>query len=178
MREIKLNHGFIALVDDDDFERLSIHSWHCHRDSRHLVYAKRNKTSADGGKRGSITMHREIMGEPPRGLEIDHREHFVERRIIDNRRHNLRFVTRAQNNANQRKSKGRSIYKGASLHAASGLWRATLRHNGKHINVGYFKIEVHAAYAYDLAAVRLRGEFARTNFPVPGSHAWIFGEAL
>ncbi len=176
MKEIKLPRGFTALVDDEDYEGLRHYSWQVFISSG-IAYARRNRL--DGDAPGApMAMHREIVGACPPGSEVDHIEHQpLSSKIIDNRRKNLRFATRSQNCANQRKTRGMSIFKGVSLHVHSGLWRATLNHLGKHLNVGYFKIEVHAAYAYDVAAVRLRGEFARTNFPVPGSHAWIFGEA-
>ena len=175
MREIPLSQGFVALVDDEDYPALVVHRWFAVR-SGQAFYARRNLSRAGGTPRASICMHQAILGKPPAGHEIDHIEHRPnEDRIIDNRRSNLRFVTRAQNSANHRKFRGRSIFKGVSLHLASGLWRATLRVGGRHRNVGYFKFEVNAASAYDLAAVAARGDYAQTNFPVLGSRRWIYG---
>ncbi|HKV10730.1 MAG TPA: hypothetical protein VJ725_21495 [Thermoanaerobaculia bacterium] len=39
---------------------------------------------------------------------------------------------------------------------------------------GSYPEEALAAYAYDLAAVKAFGDHAQTNFPVPGSTAWIY----
>lgn len=44
-----------------------------------------------------------------------------------------------------------------------GKWRSTIRENGKKRHLGYFANEIDAANAYDVAAVRLFGEFSVTN---------------
>jgi hypothetical protein len=174
MREIPLTQGFVALVDDEDFLPLSAHRWFAWH-SGNAVYARRN---LPGSGRGGELMHRAILGDSP-GLEIDHVSHHLnDVRIVDNRRANLRFVTHAQNCAGFRgfRVPGRtSVFKGVSLHRESRLWRATISPAGTHRNLGYFKTEVYAAYTYDLAAVATWGAHALTNFPVPGSHRWIYG---
>lgn len=175
MREIALSQGFIALVDDEDYEALARHRWHVQIQEGN-GYAKRNLPRGGGRRASTITMHRQILGEPPMGMRIDHRNHRpLADRVVDNRRENLRFASPAQNAMNKGKFHGKSAFKGVSLHAFSGLWRATFSVERKHVNVGYFKHEVHAAYAYDLAIVRVRGPFAVTNFPVPGSEKWLYG---
>lgn len=74
-----------ALVDDEDFAALSEYHW-C-RHSR--GYAKRR---VQGNVQ--ILMHRQIMGDAPAdGLEVDH----INRCKLDNRRSNLRWVTRSEN---------------------------------------------------------------------------------
>ncbi len=43
-----------------------------------------------------------------------------------------------------------------------------MTHNGKRINIGYFKDKEAAARAYDAKALEMHGEFAWTNFPREG----------
>lgn len=45
-------------------------------------------------------------------------------------------------------------------------WRASLHFQGKNIHIGCFKTAEEAARAYDTAALKYFGEFARINFPV------------
>ena len=44
-------------------------------------------------------------------------------------------------------------------------WRARLGVGGKRLHLGTFETATEAAIAYDLAAVKHYGEFARVNFP-------------
>jgi hypothetical protein len=80
----------------------------------------------------------------------------------DNRIENLRLCDDSQNQANKRKFRGTSSYKGVDYHGASGLWRARIRKNYKHIELGYFKSESEAGAAYAHAAGHVHGEFARS----------------
>lgn len=84
----------------------------------------------------------------------------------DNRWKNLRHATRSQNHANTVKKRPRkSVYKGVTVNSGySTLWRAKIKHNGTSIHLGYFSSEVKAAKAYDVAARKIFGEHARTNF--------------
>ena len=127
-----------ALVDPEDFERIAAHPW-CLRKG----YARRHVKHEDGVWR-PIHMHREILGDPPAGMTIDH----VNRDGLDNRRVNLRIVPISGNMQNLPSCRGaRSKYRGVSLHKASGLWhaRATLR--GKTTSIGYFRDEDEAGAA-------------------------------
>jgi IS1 family transposase len=53
----------------------------------------------------------------------------------------LRRVTRKQNMENRagEMSNNKSGYRGVCLHKSSGLWQATVGHNGKQIHLGYFR---------------------------------------
>jgi len=117
-----------------------------------------------------------IAGAAP-GDDVAHRLHGPGK-LLDNRRSNLRRVSRSQNNANARKKAGASssIFKGVSL-SRSRLrpWRASIWSGGRRRDIGFFREEGHAAMAYDLAAVRLYGDSALTNFPIPGSENALFG---
>lgn len=92
-----------CLVDAIDFEWLSRFTWNVSWGSRTpwQYYAKRNV----GRDRATLRMHREIMiHADPRdenyiaGHPVDHSNG----QTLDNRRDNLAWVTRAQNQANKR----------------------------------------------------------------------------
>ena len=84
------------------------------------------------------------------------------------------MATKRQNTQGKRKtlSPTISIFKGVVRDNARDRWRAVIKVDGRLIHPGRFTIEAHAAYAYDLAAVKYFGSHASTNFPVPGSKRW------
>ena len=85
---------------------------------------------------------------------------------------NLRPATRSQWSASRRASRGStSRFAGVSWWNHRGRWRAEIRKEGKHTFLGYFKSEADAAQAYDAAARKLHGEFARPNFMTPSEAA-------
>ena len=55
--------------------------------------------------------------------------------------------------------------KGVCWHIRKQNWVAQIRYKGHLSHLGYFKTPEAAAKAYDIAAVRLFGEFACLNFP-------------
>ncbi|MGD0572653.1 MAG: AP2/ERF family transcription factor [Sedimentisphaerales bacterium] len=101
----------------------------------------------------------------PPGLLVDH----FNRNGLDNRRANLRLATRAQNSCNTKKQKGcSSKFKGVCFHKnrkGPNPWDAYIDVNNRRINLGCFPTEISAARAYDSAAKKYHGEFARLNFP-------------
>jgi len=152
IRFIPLTQGKVAIVDKEDYEELSRYKWHA--SSRvESCYAYRRK-----GKR-SLSMHREIMGEP-KGMVVDH----IDGNGLNNRRRNLRVCTSSQNHQNRRRTRGRSRYKGVCWEKRRNKWRAEIMLEGRHIDIGCFADEVEAARAYDKKAKELFGEFAYLNF--------------
>ena len=104
-----------------------------------------------------------VHGEMP-PAEIDH----INGNPSDNRIANLRLATHAENHKNRRAEVGGSSrYKGVSLFARTGRWKAEVVGNGQSKYLGYFDTELQAAKAYDLAAFALHGSFARLNFHSP-----------
>lgn len=157
MKEIPLlGSPHVAFVDDEDFAALSGYRWHYV-----AGYAVRCPRKGEGGRK--IRMHRQILGVSP-GVVVDHINGYG----LDNQRKNLRVCTQRQNQFNRGKIKTRkatSIYKGVWLaKAKTNPWRAHIRVNGKPTYIGSFATEEDAARAYDQAARKHHGEFARLNF--------------
>ena len=66
---------------------------------------------------------------------------------------------------NSRNRKGRSLYKGVEWIPKANRWRARITVHQKRTSLGTFPTEEAAARAYDAAALRIHGEYARLNFP-------------
>ena len=158
--EIPLTQGRVALVDDEDADRvIAAGPWHAYRNKK-TWYAKHTVCVAKGAWQ-SIPLHRFILGAGPEAPSIDH----INGNGLDNCRKNLRHCTTAENLCNARKRRGTSSrYKGVYLDVASGKWKAQAQVHGRRISLGRFDSEIDAAEAYDAAARRHYGEFARTNF--------------
>lgn len=157
-RVIPLTRGQFAIVDAEDYPRLSQHAWFAEgRPDNYYAVRKEN------GK--SIKMHREILNAPDH-LVVDHIDHNGR----NNRKSNLRLCTFAQNCRNQRRlSHKTSRYKGVHWRKRGKKWAAAIRCNNKTHHLGYFHDEVKAARAYDRAACKFHGKFASLNFPTRSS---------
>lgn len=157
MREIPLTQGKVALVDDADYESLSMYKWHAWKNPKTgEFYARRNIVV--NGKKTIIAMHTVLM-QPPEGHEVDH----VNLNGLDNRRENLRVVTRSQNMANTRSRGGSSAYKGVSWSNQAKKWHAYIGYQKRRIHIGFFNEERDAAAAYNTKAMELFGEHALLN---------------
>lgn len=160
-KTIPLSQGKVALVDNEDFEFLNQWKWTCSA-RKHTSYAYRN-VYQNSQYVQRVYMHRAILNPPP-GMQTDH----INGDGLDNRRCNLRICTPSQNLANSRKRKGTtSQYKGVSWGQKSQCWTAAIDEGGQDVYLGHFDDEEEAAIAYNYAARRLYGEYARLN-PVPG----------
>lgn len=147
-----------ALVDDEDFERLSRYSWSNHESGYPVAY--------DAAARKNVFMHRLVMAAGE-NVEIDH----INRVKWDNRKSNLRAVTRQQNMLNIEAAKKKirvpkpdlpqSPYKGVHWRRDHQMWGTQFR--GKHI--GLFLSDLEAAKAYDQAAIASQIPGVWLNFP-------------
>ena len=107
----------------------------------------------------SVHAHNVILGRQ-KGAIADH----INRNIRDNRRCNLRIVTRQHNKANSGIPKNsKSGFKGVSFYSKYQKYRAYIKVNYKHIFLGYFDKPEEAANAYDKAAIKYFGNYALTN---------------
>lgn len=158
MKVIELTQGQVAIVDDEDFEKLAQYRWHLTRVSKDMVpYAARNSKKGELPKRRLIKMHRVIMN-PPEGMEVDH----INRNGLDNRRCNLRLCTKSQNlmNAKVRKDNKLGI-KGVCF--VDGKYMAHVTINRKSTTLGFFNTPEEAKSERDAAAQKLHGEFYSSN---------------
>lgn len=159
MKPIFLTRGYIALVSDEDYEAISKYNWHVMTGTHGSVYAARQ--TGENNVRRRILMHKQIMGDTPPGLEIDHADGYG----LNNQRSNLRLATRQQNMWNRTKRiAGTSKYLGVSRIARDNVWAMHITHNKRRVQ-RFFQSEIEAARAYDELAYGLRGEFAKLNFP-------------
>lgn len=159
MKTIPLTRGYEAIVDDDDYEKLSQYKWQACI-SRKLVYARRSLGKINGYWKQE-TMHRVII-DVPENMQVDHKNH----NTLDNRKENLRIATPAENMRNMRNRKEGAKYKGVHWLEKDKKWSARIRVFGKTRNIGNFESDIEAGRAYDLAAIVAFEEFAYTNFPV------------
>lgn len=148
---IPLTRGLVATIDDEDFPLVSQHNWYAHRAKNGRWYARSNK-------KPMIFMHRLILNASS-SVQVDH----VDNDGLNNRRSNLRTATQSQNNANIGPKRLRKT-KGTYLDKRCGSWRAEITVNSCHYYLGSYKTESEAAIAYDRAARKYFGEYARLNF--------------
>jgi len=153
MKEIRLTRGFVAIVDDDDYSRVSAYRWRASVDAR-TVYAKRTSSRRSGLQ--TIYMHRAILGDVCDGLEVDH----INLNGLDNRRANLRLATRTQNKRNCAPYRKNSLaMKGVRWNGK--WWVAQISIQGRTKYLGRCATPSEAYRAYCAAAVPLHGEYAQ-----------------
>lgn len=120
-KEIPLTRGYVAIVDDQDFDRLSQYKWQ---------YSKRatsHYATTDIGHK-KIYMHRMIM-DAPDDMTVDH----INGDGLDCRRVNMRLATHRQNVINRLRllPNTASKYRGVFAGSHSNGWRAQIFSKGK-----------------------------------------------
>lgn len=159
MKTIQATKGYAAIVDDEDYESLSRFSWYAHNSTGRNPRPARRTSVAEGRK--VVFLYHEIMRPSP-GMVIDH----INGDPWDNRRCNLRECTHTENMRNRKPHRGtKSGFKGVRIIDRKCRYAAAITCDGKLHHIGTFADPEEAARAYDEAATRLHGEFARLNFP-------------
>lgn len=152
---VKFYKHFVALIDSkqnkilvdiEDYDKIKDVYW----ESNDKGYA----SAFIGGKQ--VLLHRLIM-DAPDTLVVDHINH----KTLDNRKHNLRICTVAQNNMNKRYVKyGKYGAAGIAYNEKSQKWSVEIGFNKKQILIGYFSTLDEAIDARKDAEKRYYGEFA------------------
>jgi hypothetical protein len=130
-------HGW-AWVSDEDWPRLKQYTWWTVG-----PYVFRSMYTDEGAKT-TIPMHRDIMelknGDP---LEVDH----IDRDTFNNRRSNLRVVTRWIQEGNHDFSKSSSKKIGVSYDQRLRKWKAQGSLDGTYVYLGVYETEEAAVLA-------------------------------
>jgi len=122
-----------TLLDPADVEWFSEWRWRLHADG----YACRGRKV--NGRSTVVMLHRQVLGLPS---ESEFFPDHINRDRLDNRRVNLRVVTRSVNNINRGRfasatSPFRGVYR-TETRAGTVRWRAAVRRNGTIRNLGNF----------------------------------------
>jgi len=155
MIEIQLTQGYTAIVDDED-AHVTAYTWYLVKPrKRSTVYAQ---TRIDGK---TVSLQKLLLNAPT-GCHVDH----IDGNGLNNRRSNLRVVTRSQNQCNRGKQRNNtSGFKGVCFYKPYKKFMAYIKVNRKQRTLGYFETAAEAARAYDDAAKTLHGECAHLNRP-------------
>ena len=145
------------IIDSEDWDKVKKYHWVIGR------HPRRNKfyiTYKDYINKTDLKLHRIILNLNDPILQGDH----IDGNTLDNRKINLRICNNAENNRNKDKPKSNtSGYKGVSWLNRIDKWRAYINVNKKQIHLGLFDSKDKAAIAYNIAALKYHGEFAKLN---------------
>ena len=162
-KQILLGDGQIALVDAADYARLGRWKWGLqkyqvkNRDGETITKYYANRT--DPATKNLVGMHRQIMDLPPTPLEVHH----LNGNGLDNRRSNLRVVTREMHQRDHTGSGGHgaSRFRGVTWDEQRGLWKAHTRIRKVHYNLGYHPTEEAAARAVERKFQQMFGDLVQ-----------------
>lgn len=154
--EIKLTRGMVALVDYEDYVVLSRYKWLALKHYNSYV-AARGVYNKETKKVKTVLMHR-IITNCPNNFQVDHKNG----NVLDNRKHNLRICT-AKQNCQNRKTRIDNKLRVKGVTKKNNKFAATIYINKKQIWLGVFDTIKQATMAYNKAAIKYFGEFARTN---------------
>ena len=158
-------HRMEAIIDAVDLPHVEGKNWnYSERDDRGPTHGVVIESTCS---KKPATLKQLITGRRGHKWKIRHRNGD----FLDCRRGNLEVVTQEESSYGNRKIETRngmpttSKYKGVCWNEERGKWLAQINCGGVHYHLGRFDEETDAADAYDEAAARLFGEFARLNDP-------------
>ena len=156
-KQISISRGMTATVDDSDFNSVKDYEWYA-VPGYNTWYAMRWEGIRP--QRKHVFLHRFLMGVSDSHVLIDHKNG----NGLDCTRGNMRTCTRMQNTCNSVKQKSSAAgYRGVYRDKNENFYSAQIEVNGNKIRLGYFKTKEDAARAYNDAAIKHHGEFAKLN---------------
>ncbi len=156
-KEIQLTQGKVAVVDDDLFNYLNQFKWYANNLNGKFYAVRRFMVKK--GKQSVILMHRDIM-KPNKGFVIDH----IDGDTLNNSINNLRICKHEENLRNQKINKNnKSGFKGVYFCKQRNKFRAEIKKDRQKYFLGLFIDPKDAASAYNKAAIKFHGEFAKLN---------------
>ena len=151
------NGGHKILIDSEDLERASAHTWYyVKRKSSFKIMA----TIKKGAAYKTITLERFLITPEEKKIafalrksDFDFRKEFI---VVCTRKERQRSLPK-------RKCGCTSRYRGVSYSYKTGKWRAGIQVDSVSYNLGEFYSEVEAALAYNEASKKFFGSFAYQN---------------
>lgn len=158
-KRIPLTRGKFAVIDDEDFERVSKFKW----SYTNKKPARSGYATGNAGQRTKQQLARFIL-RAPKNVEVDHINH----NGLDNRKKNLRLVTRSQNKFNLKKYTNnttgyKGVFRDRRTPPLTKEFLAKISVYKKQINLGRYKTAKEAAAVYNEAALKYHGEYACLN---------------
>lgn len=158
MKTIPLTKGYVAQVDDADYDTVvAAGPWRASVNRRpdgsiKAIYARRGAESQP--------LHRFLLGLPTGRIPlVDHADFDG----LNCQRLNLRIANDEQNQHNRRTQYNSTSGLKGVYNKVAKKWQAQISVDGVRKNLGFFLDKTDAALAYDAAAVEHYGEFAMTN---------------
>jgi hypothetical protein len=141
-----------ALVDEDDFERVSKYKWYLSTDGYGLGTVEKK----------TIRLHHFVFKNPENRHVIDH----INQDRLNNQKSNLREVSKSMNSQNIKKNidiATTSKFKGVSWNKNNKNWLSCGRYNKKRVQLGSFETEEEAGKIYDIYTFKVYGKEANNN---------------
>lgn len=181
MRRIALSgqkgKGLYAIVDDANYDLVSSYKWYAMKRKEDGLYIYAGIWDSTNKKRGTLYMHRLIMGvagndNESHKNEIDH----INGNGLDNRRCNLRICTPSQNQANRDSPSNKLSGLPKGVTAKRDRYYAQIQYKTKKIHLGYYQTIEDAARAYNMASSILFMSFSKPNI-IPDDPIWNVANA-